>query len=40
MKNKSQEMELTEWVRLYTGELFVWAVQRVSDHQLADELIV
>ncbi|MCB0633710.1 MAG: sigma-70 family RNA polymerase sigma factor [Saprospiraceae bacterium] len=39
MKNKSQEMELTEWVRLYTRELYVWAVQRVSDHQLAEDLV-
>lgn len=40
MKNETQQQsELTEWVRLYTRELFVWTLQRVSDHQLAEDLV-
>ena len=31
--------ELTEWVRRYTKELFVWAYQKTADRQLAEDLV-
>lgn len=39
MNKKSDQQELTKWVRLYTGDLFAWAIQRVADRQLAEDLV-
>ncbi len=39
MENKDSKAELSEWVRLYTKELYAWAVQKTADQQLSEDLV-
>lgn len=39
MKNTSSKTELTDWVRLYTKELYVWAYRKTSDRELSEDLV-
>ena len=31
--------ELSEWVRLYTNEMFAWAYQKTADQELSEDLV-
>lgn len=35
----SKTAELSEWVRLYTKEMFVWAYQKTADQELSEDLV-
>lgn len=39
MSDKTDQGELTKWVRQYTGELFAWALKKGADRQLAEDLV-
>ncbi len=39
MENTISKTELTEWVKLYTRELYSWAFQKTSDRQLSEDLV-
>lgn len=39
MHNDIRKTELTEWVNLYTADLFSWAFQKTSDRQLSEDLV-
>ncbi len=38
MKN-IQNVDLTEWVESFSGELYSWALYKVSDHEMAKDLV-
>ena len=39
MKNTIRENELTDWVRLYTKDLYAWALRKTSDRELSQDLV-
>lgn len=39
MENSISKTKLTEWVRLYTKELYAWALQKTADRELSEDLV-
>ncbi len=39
MQNNQKEIILAEWVNQYTDDLLAWASYKVSDHELAKDLV-
>lgn len=39
MQKEISTTELTEWVRLYTKELYAWAFRKTSDRELSEDLV-
>ncbi|MBK8501548.1 MAG: sigma-70 family RNA polymerase sigma factor [Saprospiraceae bacterium] len=39
MLENHKKTELTNWVQLYTGYLYAWAIKKTSDHQLSEDLV-
>lgn len=39
MEKETRQQELTKWVQLYTKDLLVWAMNKTSDRQLAEDWV-
>jgi RNA polymerase sigma-70 factor (ECF subfamily) len=39
MEKETRRAELAKWVRLYTKDLLIWAINKTSDRQLAEDLV-
>lgn len=39
MEKINVRKELTEWVRLYTKDLYAWALRKTSDRELSEDLV-
>lgn len=39
MENNNDKIQLSQWVMLYTKDLYFWALNRTSNHTLAEDLV-